>query len=46
MKYLIAVSFVVIILAVAASIFVFQTEQIERRNLTSEGPAQIVDVYS
>ena len=44
MKYLIAVSFVVILLAVAASIFVFQSEQIERKNLTSEVPAQIVEM--
>ena len=44
MKYLTAISFVVIILAVAASIFVFQTEQIERKTLTAEVPAQIIEM--
>lgn len=44
MKYLIAISFVVIILAVAVSMFVFRTEQVERKNLTSEVPAQIVEM--
>jgi len=44
MKYLIAIGFVVIILAVGASIFVFQLEQVERKNLRSEVPAQIVEM--
>ena len=44
MKYLIAVGFVIVGLAVAASIFVFQAEQVERKKLTSEVPAQIVEM--
>ena len=44
MKYLIAICFVVILLAVVANIFVFQAEQVERKNLTSEVAAQIVEM--
>jgi hypothetical protein len=44
MKYLIGGSFVVIALAVTASVFVFQVEQIERKNLTAEVPAEIPEM--
>lgn len=44
MKYLIALCFIVILLAVIANIFVFQAEQVEKKHLTSEVAAQVVEM--
>ena len=46
MKYLIAICSVVILLAVAANVFVFRAEQVDRRSLTSEVAAQVVEMSS
>ena len=44
MKYLIALGFVMILLAIVGSLIIFQSERDKRKSLTSEVPAQIIEM--